>query len=483
MIVRDEEEFLGPCLESVRGVVDEIVVVDTGSNDRTVEIAQQHGARIIQHAWGDHFAEARNRGLAAARGDFVLQLDADERLDPAAGRAIREAVARDDFDLGLVSFIDMDETGRSARQWQAPRVFRRTPGARFFGRVHEQVALQCAEIRRTIIPATVLHFGYTPALYLSRRKTERSERLLRLALDDAESRDPVIRANYLYHLAQLGQGRELFERFADYARFVCDEWGAEPPAVPWVSGGLVQHCILLSDQGRHLEAVPLANELLARYGEAPLLRFVLARAAAAGGDFAAADRELAEVLRPDPQLSLEHSLYGGDLALVRSRAHFLQGMLRDWQNKPEEALPHYQAAYVEEPEQEYFLGAMLCSLVRLGRYVPARDLLEGTGEATAGSRPQLDCLGLALALLTRSGGRVGFWGTKVRAAAETFPAARHMIERMEELGSRHPYSIEDFPELRAAIWKIADPTRFALPPTIRKSSLIGTAAQADQASG
>jgi tetratricopeptide (TPR) repeat protein len=483
MIVRDEEEFLGPCLESARAVVDEIVVVDTGSNDRTVEIAQEHGARLIHQPWQDHFAAARNRGLAAATGDFVLQLDADERLDPDTSDAVRLAVEQDDFDLGLVSFLDMDGAGKSARQWQAPRVFRRTPGARFFGRVHEQVALECAAVRRKVIAATVLHFGYTPALYLSRRKIERSERLLRLALDDAESQDPVIRANYLYHLAQLGRDRELFERFEEYAGFIRDEWGAELPAVPWVSGGLVQHCILLSDQGRHIEAAPLARELLGRYGEAPLLRFVLARAAAAAGELAAADRELAQVLRPDAQLSLEHSLYGGDLALVRSRAHFLQGLLRDWQNQPGEALTHYQSAYTEEPDQEYFLGAMLCLLVRLGRYVPARDLLEGAGVATAGSRPQLDCLGLALALLTRSGGRVAFWGTKVRAAAETFPAARHMLERMEELGSRRPYSIEDFPELRAAIWNVPDPSRFALPPTIRKSSLIGTAARADQASG
>lgn len=245
----------------------------------------------------------------------------------------------------------------------------------------------------------------------------------------------------------------------------------------------MQHCILLSDQGRHGEAAPLAKELLGRYGEAPLLRFVLARAAAAEGDIEASERELAEVLRPDPHISVEHSLYGGDLALIRSRAHFLQGVLRDWQRKPEEALPHYQSAYGEEPEQECFLGAMLCSLVRLGRYVHARDLLEGAGVATASDRPQLDCLGLALALQTRSGGRVAFWGTKVRMAAETFPAARHMLKRMEELGSRHDYSIEDFPELRAAIWQVADPTQFALPPTIRKRPLIGTAGRADQAAG
>jgi hypothetical protein len=158
-------------------------------------------------------------------------------------------------------------------------------------------------------------------------------------------------------------------------------------------------------------------------------------------------------------------------------------VLLDWQNQPEDALPHYQAAYVEEPEQEYFLGAMLCVLVRLERYARARDLLEGSGIATAGSRPPLDCLGLALALVTRSAGRMAFWGTKVRMAVQSFPAARYMLEHVERLGSRHTYSITDFPELRAAIWNVPDPARFPMPPTIRKSPLIGTAARADQASG
>ena len=87
LIVRDEERFLAGCLASLAGRVDEIVVADTGSVDRTREIALEHGARLIEHRWADDFAAARNVALDAASGDWILYVDADERL--AAWRAGR----------------------------------------------------------------------------------------------------------------------------------------------------------------------------------------------------------------------------------------------------------------------------------------------------------------------------------------------------------------------------------------------------------
>ena len=78
MIVKDEEAHLGCCLESVKGLVDEIVVVDTGSTDRTVEIARQYGARVFSYGWHDDFAAARNVSLSHAGADWILVLDADE---------------------------------------------------------------------------------------------------------------------------------------------------------------------------------------------------------------------------------------------------------------------------------------------------------------------------------------------------------------------------------------------------------------------
>src|SRR5206468_12725392 len=80
MIARDEENNLARCLESVRGIVDEIIVVDTGSTDDTPEIARRYGARVEFFTWRDHFADARNESLKYAHGNWLMWMDADEEL-------------------------------------------------------------------------------------------------------------------------------------------------------------------------------------------------------------------------------------------------------------------------------------------------------------------------------------------------------------------------------------------------------------------
>ncbi|MFB5764080.1 glycosyltransferase family 2 protein [Paenibacillus medicaginis] len=81
MIVKNEEPYLAQCLSSARSIVDEIIVVDTGSTDRSAAIASDYGAKVIHQPWDDSFSNARNRGLAEATCEWVLWLDADEVLD------------------------------------------------------------------------------------------------------------------------------------------------------------------------------------------------------------------------------------------------------------------------------------------------------------------------------------------------------------------------------------------------------------------
>ena len=98
MIVRDEEEMLPGCLAPLRDVVDEIVVVDTGSTDATVEIAESFGARVVHFPWNGSFADARNVSIDAATGDWIMYLDADEHMEPGrrspAARAAAPHLAR-----------------------------------------------------------------------------------------------------------------------------------------------------------------------------------------------------------------------------------------------------------------------------------------------------------------------------------------------------------------------------------------------------
>lgn len=90
MIIRDEEDVLSGCLESIHDVVDEIVVVDTGSKDNSMEIAEEYGAEVYEYKWEGHFGEARNFSFKQSTEDWILYIDADERLSPELRQNISE---------------------------------------------------------------------------------------------------------------------------------------------------------------------------------------------------------------------------------------------------------------------------------------------------------------------------------------------------------------------------------------------------------
>ena len=119
MIVRDEQENLPHCLSSVAGLFDEIVVVDTGSTDRTREIALEFGARVFDFVWVDDFAAARNAALARATGDYAFWLDADDVVDPPqraqAPGAARGIAAGRPGRLRRAMFV----RSRTERRWRA----------------------------------------------------------------------------------------------------------------------------------------------------------------------------------------------------------------------------------------------------------------------------------------------------------------------------------------------------------------------------
>jgi tetratricopeptide (TPR) repeat protein len=163
MIVKNEERALPACLAAARPWVDEIVVVDTGSTDGTREIAQAHGARVVEWAWRDDFAAARNESLRHATGDWVLALDADEILTPASGPALRQAceVGREVVAYEIKIVCPREGDGGLVRLNWFPRLFRRLPDVRWEGVIHEQVVASLSghgRIERG--PIEVIHAGY-----------------------------------------------------------------------------------------------------------------------------------------------------------------------------------------------------------------------------------------------------------------------------------------------------------------------------------
>ena len=187
MIVKNEEMFLEGCLESVKDVVDEIVIVDTGSTDKTIEIAKRYGAKIYHFQWIDDFAAARNEALKHCTGRWILYLDADERLKVDNPQAFREFLEQLSDDIGGINCIIESEHWKldgdsEVHRGGYPRLFRNLgyPKIQFRGRVHEQISPSLLENNKSFINSDILieHLGYNREREVMEQKIKRNYRLL-----------------------------------------------------------------------------------------------------------------------------------------------------------------------------------------------------------------------------------------------------------------------------------------------------------------
>ncbi|MDX6714539.1 MAG: hypothetical protein QOH30_1097 [Baekduia sp.] len=182
MIVKDEEAMLPRCLAAIAEHVDELIVVDTGSTDRTVEIAESFGARVLHHEWDGDFAAARNVSLDAATSDWLMYLDADEVLVEGDGPRLRELLGRtwrEGFWLTETNHVGELEDGAAVAH-NALRLFRNRPEYRFEGRVHEQFAHRLPSMPERLEPSPVRidHYGYLGTVRDSKEKSRRNLELL-----------------------------------------------------------------------------------------------------------------------------------------------------------------------------------------------------------------------------------------------------------------------------------------------------------------
>ena len=216
MIVRDEHDNLPDCLASASGLFDEVVVLDTGSADRTLEIAREHGARVFEFPWINDFAAARNAALSHATGDYAFWLDADDRIEPAERDRLRTLFdglrPGDEAAYVVRCACDPDETGAGRTVVDHVRLFPLRADLRWEYAVHEQIlpAVRRAGLTVRWTDATIRHTGYTdPAIRA--RKLARDEAILRGELD-RRPEDPFT----LFNLGFVGVEREDWESALDH---------------------------------------------------------------------------------------------------------------------------------------------------------------------------------------------------------------------------------------------------------------------------
>lgn len=176
MIVKDEESCLPRCLKSVREYVDEIIVVDTGSSDRSVEIALSFGARVYHHPWQNDFSLHRNQSISYASGDWLLQMDADEELYPGDGPLLRAFASSNMADYFYLLFHDLDKSGTVHGIFYQVRFFRNGLGLHYTRKVHNQLVTTG---RGGVSPIRIRHYGYDLEPEKMERKHLRTTALLK----------------------------------------------------------------------------------------------------------------------------------------------------------------------------------------------------------------------------------------------------------------------------------------------------------------
>lgn len=378
MITRDEEALLPGCLASVRGIVDEIIVVDTGSVDATTALARAASARVVEVPWHDDFAAARNASIAAATGDWILILDADERLAPGAGAAIRRAIEGARFDCGMLPLHNAAHATASAADVLSgkarlgeprslPRLLRRDGSLRYTGRVHESVVdwLRARGTRLAFVDAAILHLGSTAEIRARRGKAERNIALLEKLL--VELPREVTAHGYLAH--------ELLERgrFDEAHAVVARGWALLEDSD--VAGASVLHlattrarlALRARDASAVLDTVALAERVEGPHPDLDFLRGAALEMQAATAPPAAACGELLEAALAAYQAAL--AKHG-----TRYSETFVEGAM-SWASHtriaavllqlglPAVARAHFDAALALRPDHhEARLGVIECTL-------------------------------------------------------------------------------------------------------------------------
>ncbi len=182
MIVKNEEDNLADCLTSVGDFVSEIIVVDTGSTDRTVQIAQLMGARVIHFSWIDDFAAARNQSLKYAAGDWIFLLDADDRVVANECIRLKNVVASNQADAYFCRVVSAvgDGSGNTTTISQL-RLFRNYPGIQFQNPIHEEAVSSMLRLGLTLAHtnAGINHAGYVTDPESMRARGRRNEKIIR----------------------------------------------------------------------------------------------------------------------------------------------------------------------------------------------------------------------------------------------------------------------------------------------------------------
>lgn len=396
LIAKNEERFLHGCLESIRGLADQIILVDTGSTDRTVEIARAHGAEVHFRAWDNDFSAARNAALLHARGDWILVLDADEEVSQAHHSALRALLTQANTIAYRLPLVDVGREDQGVSQ--VPRLFRNAPQQFYVSRVHEQVYASLElnrekwSMENRFGDARLIHHGYQTEVVKSRNKVHRNLRLLEQANEEYPN-DVNLLMNLgleLWRSGQHGYGIGYYQQ--SYMAMLQHPYSQTPPELREV---------LLTQYASHLMTLKQNEDVVAVFNDQAILPkdrtashyFIQGLAESALQRWEACAKSLQQCLklRNQPALTPIHQDIRSGIP-----AHCLAHALRKL-GRTAEASKAYEQSLQDDPRNEAARVEFAAFQAESGKIIPALTLLH-EGIQLDPKQPKVWEVGSAIAL-------------------------------------------------------------------------------------
>lgn len=267
MIVKNEESCLEKCLASMQDLVSEIIIVDTGSTDGTIEIAQKYHAVVETYKWQNDFSKARNYSLSLATQEWILVLDADEYLRESDRELFRKALEKKDVDsyyIKTLSFTQKNNSHSCVINLNH-RLFRRSKGFYYTGAIHEQLVTKQV-VNSQLSEIGFYHTGYLREVVSAKNKPLRNKAILEELLKQNPN-SPFHQFNYANELAQLHQYDEAVEFYNKAYRSTSPRQGYMPKLMIFRINTLIAN-------GQEREALAAANEGIKIYPRFTYLMFI-----------------------------------------------------------------------------------------------------------------------------------------------------------------------------------------------------------------
>jgi len=358
MMVKNEEHFLPQCLESIKDFVDEIVIVDTGSTDRTVEIAAEYGARIYHHPWENDFSKHRNQSISYAKGDWILIIDADEELDRPSGPLLRSSLETLDPDVISIFVRSYMEGGKYYNESTSPRLFKNHIGMKYSGIVHNQLGCEGRSV--AFVKAVIWHYGYDLEEESKKKKQDRTLRLLWRQHEDMPDDGPTI-----HHLAASYFAKEDFQKAYELSYKVRKLLEADPAkcenrAYSWTYFILVAS---LGELERFEEAEKFCEEGLALFPDSVDLNFCMAFVSLRREKFEKALQYIEKYFLSREKLAKAPEKFGFvvfEKANKLWEAYKIKGATLLYLNRKHEAVPVFQKSVELAPES---VKGIFCSSI------------------------------------------------------------------------------------------------------------------------